>query len=436
MSFHGGPVEGAPAVYVVFWGWTSDPSGEAPYLTSFLSSVGASPWLNTVTEYGGGNPGSLYRGSWSDGAPVPTQPTDAQLQSEAAKAADHFAVGTSVDVEIVVATPTRHSAVGFGSNYCAYHGAVGARPNITYTNLPYMTDAGAACGAGRVNGARGNLDGVSIVAGHELAEVITDPLLNAWTDSSGFEIADKCAWTNLVNIGTNRGSFAVQPLWSNASNGCVTSSPDRSPTNDLSFVKTRNTGSGQVEVHSATQATAYQSGQHNATWISTADASNGWFQMVGADLWFVKTVNTGSGHVEVHSATQASGYQSGQHFVTWISSADASNGLFQMVGPDVSFVKVVRTGSGHVEVHSATQASGYQSGQHFVTWISTADASNGWFQMVGADLFFVKTVNTGSGHVEVHSATQGSGYQAGNHDATWLSTIDAKNGWFQVGRKG
>ncbi|MDQ1365456.1 MAG: hypothetical protein QOE57_1498, partial [Acidimicrobiaceae bacterium] len=51
-------------------------------------------------------------------------------------------------------------------------------------------------------------------------------------------------------------------------------------------------------------------------------------------------------------------------------------------------------------------------------------------------LFFVKTVNTGTGHVEVHSATQGSGYQAGNHDATWLSTIDAKNGWFQVGRKG
>lgn len=38
--------------------------------------------------------------------------------------------------------------------------------------------------------------------------------------------------------------------------------------------------------------------------------------MVGADLYFVK--NTGSGHVEIHSATAASGYQAaGQHSVTW-----------------------------------------------------------------------------------------------------------------------
>jgi hypothetical protein len=30
-------------------------------------------------------------------------------------------------------------------------------------------------------------------------------------------------------------------------------------------------------------------------------------------LWFIKTKNTGSGHVEVHSATLGSGYQGGQH---------------------------------------------------------------------------------------------------------------------------
>ncbi len=29
---HGGPVESAPIVYVDFWGWPSDPSGEQPYL--------------------------------------------------------------------------------------------------------------------------------------------------------------------------------------------------------------------------------------------------------------------------------------------------------------------------------------------------------------------------------------------------------------------
>ena len=156
------------------------------------------------------------------------------------------------------------------------------------------------------------------------------------------------------------------------------------------------------------------------------------------DLWFVKTKNVGSGHVEVHSAIAASGYQAaGQHSVTWFSPGDADNGWFQMVGDDLYFIKTRNTGSGHVEVHSATAASNYQGGQHFVTWFSPSDASNGWFEMVGSDLFFVKTKNVGSGLVEVHSATAASNYQSGQHSVTWLSPGDADNGWFQVaGSKG
>ena len=45
------------------------------------------------------------------------------------------------------------------------------------------------------------------------------PLLNAWYDSSGNEIGDKCAWINLHEVTTSGGSFAVQPLWSNAASG-------------------------------------------------------------------------------------------------------------------------------------------------------------------------------------------------------------------------
>ncbi len=57
--------------------------------------------------------------------------------------------------------------------------------------------------------------------------------------------------------------------------------------------------------------------------------------------------------------------------------------------------------------------------------------------MVGPDLFFIKTKNTGSGRVEVHSATAGSGYQNGQHSVSWLSPTDANNGWFlTAGSKG
>jgi hypothetical protein len=215
---HGGPVENAPKVYVVYWGWQSDPSGEQPYLNNFLSSVGGTQWLSTVNQYGGGSQSGLLAGTWSDSASVPSHPSDSAIQSEAAKAAGHFGAGTSSNVEVVVATPTGHSTRGFGTQWCAYHGAVSSDRNVTYTDLPYMTDAGASCGA---NSVRSQLDGVSIVEGHEMAETITDPLLNAWYDSSGAEIGDKCAWINLSTITTSKGTFAVQPLWSNAAGGCV-----------------------------------------------------------------------------------------------------------------------------------------------------------------------------------------------------------------------
>jgi hypothetical protein len=134
---HGGRVQTAPRVYVDYWGWTSDPSGEQAYLNAFVSSVGGVHWLATVSQYGGGWTGSLLGGTWSDPSAVPASPSDAQIQQEAAVAASHFGTGNSVNVEIVVATPTGHSTPGFGTSFCAYHGAVSADPNITYTDLPY-----------------------------------------------------------------------------------------------------------------------------------------------------------------------------------------------------------------------------------------------------------------------------------------------------------
>lgn len=217
---HGGPVQGSPRVYLDLWGWTTDPYSVSPYLQNFLSKVGGTAWLSTVNQYSGAGYGAPLAGTWSHAASVPSVPTDAQIQAEARAAGVHFGVSTSdVNAQIVVATPTGHSSSGFGTSYCAYHGVVSGSNN-TYTDLPYMPDAGGSCGSGIVN--PGNaLDGVSIVEGHELAEAITDPLLNAWYNSSGAEIGDVCAWTALANVNLHGTNFAMQPLWSNAANACV-----------------------------------------------------------------------------------------------------------------------------------------------------------------------------------------------------------------------
>lgn len=204
---HGGPIQTAPKVYVVFWDWTSDPIGERPYLTNFLSSVGGTPWLSTVDQYGGRSSSELLASTWSDPSPIPASPSDSDIQAEAVKAADYFGVGTSVNTQIVVAIPANVS-----QDCGAYHGALGADPDVTYTNLPY----GGGCGFG-------TLDWVSSIEGHELAESITDPLLTAWFDANGQEIADKCGSFPLSRITTSAGKFAVQSLWSNNDNGCVNS---------------------------------------------------------------------------------------------------------------------------------------------------------------------------------------------------------------------
>jgi hypothetical protein len=232
LLYHGGLVQTAPKVYIDFWGWTSDPSAEQPYLIDFLDAVGGSQWLNTVNLYGGGSAGNLLINYWDDPSQIPDQPTDAQIQQEAKNAIGAMRIPKSVNAQVVVALPTGHAPAGFGTSYCAYHGVIAdttkTYTNMTYTALPYVPDAGSACGANAVNpGSAGRLDGVSIVEGHELAETITDPNINAWIDSSGNEIGDKCAWIGMrdVPMGGIDVTFPVQALWSNASNSCITTAP-------------------------------------------------------------------------------------------------------------------------------------------------------------------------------------------------------------------
>ena len=261
LSYHGGTggvgVETAPKVYLVFWGsqWNNnDPSGEANILEAFYSGLGGSSWLNSVTQYcqgvpsgtvfcngagtAAGNQTGILAGFWYDNASAaPSRPRQSQLAAEAVKAAQHFGNTTSASnasVQYVIATANGNNSNGFGTQYCAYHSsAASSVGNVAYTNLPYITNAGASCGA-NFNGLGPNA-GITIVGGHELAETATDQFPSTgWLDSQGAENGDKCAWISsgqgaAANIALSTGTFPVQSLWSNAFNkgagGCVLSYP-------------------------------------------------------------------------------------------------------------------------------------------------------------------------------------------------------------------
>ena len=260
LYYHGGisgiGVETIPKIYLVLWGsqWTNnDPSGEAAILQNFYNGVGGSAWVNSVTQYcqavgsgtvfctsgqpAGNQPGMLASVWYDNASAAPAHPSQSQLAAEAVNAAGYFGNTTSASnasVQYVIATATGNSASGFGTQYCAWHSATSSSyGNIAYTNLPYMTDAGASCGA-NFNGL-GPYAGITIVGGHEMAETITDQFPSTgWLDSRGAENGDKCAWISsgqgaAANTTLSTGQFPVQSLWSNAFNGgagdCVLSYP-------------------------------------------------------------------------------------------------------------------------------------------------------------------------------------------------------------------
>jgi hypothetical protein len=214
---------------------------------------------------------------------------------------------------------------------------------------------------------------------------------------------------------------------------------------DLYFIKTKNTTSGRIEIHSATAASSYLSGIDTTTAFYPSDANNGWFQIAGSgrDLVFIKTTNTGSGKVEFFRATASSNYNTIVTATTTpLYPSDASNGWFQAQNLDMVYIKTKNTSSGKVEYFRVSASSNYQTFTvATATVYSPADANNGWFSTEDtngdgtADLPFIKTHNTTSGTVEFFIAN-GSGYQQLNiTSTTWLSPNDANNGWFLVDNK-
>ncbi len=234
---------------------SGDPSHEVPYAQELLKGLGTGgeQWSGVMTQYCDGASlnsgtcpahaaqvaypaGGVLAGVWVDeSAASPAQATAKQLGAEAVKAAGHFGnttAGANRDAQYVILSPHGTNPDNWLTNgFCAWHdwngdvGAASSYGDVAFTNLPYITDAGPSCGQGFINNP-GTLDGISIVEGHEYAETITDQNPpGGWTDTSGYENADKCAWITpgtsggVGNLSLATGTFAMQGTWANDYNG-------------------------------------------------------------------------------------------------------------------------------------------------------------------------------------------------------------------------
>jgi len=266
MAYFGGNIQTTPKIYLVYWGWgtsgafdhsgkvANDPDGVGALMKRFVAAIGGTSWANIVTQYyqynsngsysNVGNPKNQLLGVWHDDtAPIHDNLSPLDLAREADRAAQHFHVTDLADSQIVVATPQKFNEAGFNqSQYCAWHDFTtpisypGVTPGIAFVNMPYVLNAAGSCGKDFVNPTpSGDVDGVTIVLGHEIAETVTDPgaesragqvQYGAWFDYQSWEIGDKCAWVGdglqvpgaaFNMVGNDGGAYPVQTLWSDKS---------------------------------------------------------------------------------------------------------------------------------------------------------------------------------------------------------------------------
>jgi hypothetical protein len=225
LKYHGGSVMPSNTNYVIYW----DPSGGAAFPAGYEAGINryfealshdSGGLLNAdsvLAQYGDENGASAsynshFGGFYNDTDPypangctaAPTCLTGAQLEAELATFVQSRALPADLQHEYFLLTPKgvencetaeglSCSAGAGNKSYCAFHSFVelGKGAVLVFAVDPYVS--GLKC-ADEKNLPNGNPSDETIAGGlaHEHSESVTDPQLNAWYDSKGNEVADKC----------------------------------------------------------------------------------------------------------------------------------------------------------------------------------------------------------------------------------------------------
>ena len=308
--------------------------------------------------------GGVLAGVWYDNsAAEPSVASAQQLANEAGAAAIHFGNTTAASNRYaqydVLSAPGTDPDSYESQGFCAWHTyATSSFGNIAFTNMPYLMNVGASCGAGFVN-APGTLDGYSIVNGHEYAETLTDEYPNAgWLSTSGSEVGDECAWINsgtgaAADIALSTGSFAMQSIWSNDTNNCAISHPivTGSTGNTVSLTNP-GTQTGTVGTSASLQIAASDSASGQTLSYGASGLPPGLGINASTGLISGSPTATGTFSVTV-TATDTTGAQGSASF-SWTINATGNTVTVTNPGPQGGTVG----SSANLQIHASDSASG------------------------------------------------------------------------------
>lgn len=228
-------VQGASHVYLVYWGWRSDPDNDIPTIETFLRYAGGSRYLNTVTQYEGAPTGpngskivdpsaritagpsptlpvsgGLLVDTWHDPVAVyntgdagsdGSYPRDrAAAVAEVIKAIDHFvSAGTMQPYDpnaIIVILNPKYDATNATREWPSfeggYHDSVGGSGSnqIAFVEMPYPSATSGSTTALMTHD-----------LAHELLETMTDPYRDP--APAGKTLGPKTGWYGAINLSTS-----------------------------------------------------------------------------------------------------------------------------------------------------------------------------------------------------------------------------------------
>ena len=241
ITYHAGPVlKGTTNVYVIWYGnWTTVSTGK-PILQNLLNSISGTSYYNINTTYydsvGPVQNSVRLAGETSDNYSQGKKLSDKGVKAVVSQAIPTLGSDANALYFVLTSKDVAETS-GFLTRYCGWHthASIGGQ-DIKYSFVGDPTGPKLANCSAQSIGPNGNagVDAMASVIAHELEETATDPDLNAWYDSSGYENADKCAWTfgttstaangSQYNVTWGGLNYLVQQNWlASSPQGCAMS---------------------------------------------------------------------------------------------------------------------------------------------------------------------------------------------------------------------
>jgi hypothetical protein len=185
------------------------------------------PWMNILTQYGVFGAGLFAQASFLESVPktLTVSSYEAIFQSciNWGLIPEPRNVNNSKSVSIMMVFLDQSVAINGGGRILNTPGDQDAGYHDSFTTAAGNPFIYAFSGFGT------DLDIITAIMSHEFAEMITDPLYNAWTpDNAQHEIGDYCE-NQYTDITVHGRTWTVQQIWSDVANACVVGSPNKIP---------------------------------------------------------------------------------------------------------------------------------------------------------------------------------------------------------------